>query len=102
MKAINPVARGVALVRLSGWFFAMLVACPVGAYAADALSKPTASPAANPKEVTLSAVEQPPYVGMDLPNNGYAGQVATEAFARVGYSVKITFFPVTRAAQLAK
>ncbi|PRC91876.1 extracellular solute-binding protein [Solimicrobium silvestre] len=55
----------------------------------------------NAKEVVLSAVEQPPYVGQNLPSNGYAGQVAIEAFKRIGYTVKIEFFPLARANQMA-
>ncbi|MBC3864287.1 extracellular solute-binding protein [Undibacterium jejuense] len=55
----------------------------------------------NKKEVILSAAEQPPYLGKDLPNIGYAAQVVTEAYSRVGYKVKINFFPLARANQMA-
>jgi sorbitol/mannitol transport system substrate-binding protein len=103
MKAINPIGRGAVvvllfLVRSLPLLVVLISAYPAHAGAADS----GANSSANVKEVTLSSVEQPPYVGQDLPSNGYASQVATEAFARVGYTVKIEFFPVARAAQLAK
>jgi sorbitol/mannitol transport system substrate-binding protein len=54
------------------------------------------------REVVLSAVAQPPYLGEGLPNNGYAGEVATEAFRRVGLRLHIDFYPSERAALMAK
>jgi sorbitol/mannitol transport system substrate-binding protein len=53
-------------------------------------------------EVVLSAVAQPPYLGDSLPNNGYAGEVATEAFRRVGLRLHIEFYPSERAVQMAR
>jgi sorbitol/mannitol transport system substrate-binding protein len=53
-------------------------------------------------EVVLSAVAQPPYLGDALPNNGYAGEVATEAFRRVGLHLRIEFYPSERAVQMAR
>lgn len=54
------------------------------------------------REVVLSAVAQPPYLGDALPNNGYASEVATEAFRRVGLRLRIEFYPSERAVQMAR
>jgi sorbitol/mannitol transport system substrate-binding protein len=94
MGVTNPLVRG-PLLSCSFRLFLIMFSTFVNYTQAAELG-------ANSKEVTLSAVEQSPYVGHDLPNYGYASHVATEAFARMGYTVKIEFFPVTRAVQLAK
>lgn len=49
------------------------------------------------KVVHLVAGERPPYIGSALPRNGYAFEVAEEAFKRKGYQVKLTFMPWARA-----
>ncbi|MFM9433399.1 sorbitol/mannitol transport system substrate-binding protein [Janthinobacterium sp. CG_23.3] len=60
-----------------------------------------AAPRAEPL-VTLAASERTPYIGTTLPENGYVSEVATEAFKRRGYRVKIAFYPLARALQLAQ
>ena len=55
-----------------------------------------------PREVVLAAVEQPPYLGRELPGNGYAGEVAAEAFRRAGYRLRIEFYPGERASQMSR
>ncbi len=52
--------------------------------------------------VTLAASERAPYIGTTLPENGYVSELATEAFKRRGYRVKIEFYPLARALQLAQ
>lgn len=47
--------------------------------------------------VSLATVEWPPYVGQKLKNYGFASEIITEAFARVGYTVQISFLPWERA-----
>ncbi len=47
--------------------------------------------------VRLSTAERAPYIGVNLPNNGYVHELVTEAFRRVGYEVEIIFYPWARA-----
>ena len=52
--------------------------------------------------VTISTGEYAPYSGYTLYKNGFACHVISEAFERVGYSVKFSFFPWKRAYLEAK
>ncbi len=47
--------------------------------------------------VRLSTAEREPYIGLNLPNNGYVHELVTEVFQRVGYDVEIAFYPWARA-----
>jgi len=47
--------------------------------------------------VRLAVVEHKPYIGPQLPQQGYAHEVLVAAFARAGYSVSVNFYPVARA-----
>jgi sorbitol/mannitol transport system substrate-binding protein len=49
------------------------------------------------KSVLLVAGERPPYIGATLPANGYAFELAQEAFKRKGYQVQLKFVPWARA-----
>lgn len=57
---------------------------------------------AQQKVVTLASLDWEPYIGQNLPGNGYCAQIATEAFKRSGYTVKISFLPWERAVQESK
>jgi len=52
--------------------------------------------------VNLGATEYPPYSGVGLARGGLINQIVTEAYERVGYEVKIHFFPWARAARMAQ
>lgn len=65
-----------------------------------ALSCSLASPAAN--TVRLAAGERAPYIGAQLPGQGYVGQVVQQAFQRSGYEASISFYPLARAELLAR
>jgi len=47
--------------------------------------------------VRLAVVEHKPYIGPDLPRQGYAHEVLVAAFERVGYTVSVRFYPLARA-----
>lgn len=47
--------------------------------------------------IRLATSEREPYIGPNLPNNGYVYELVTEAFNRVGYDVDISFYPWARA-----
>src|SRR5918996_1220200 len=49
------------------------------------------------KILSLAVAEWPPYVSAHLPDYGFASEIVTEAFARVGYTVKMSFMPWKRA-----
>ena len=46
---------------------------------------------------SLATTEWPPYVSQNLANNGFASEVITQAFTRVGYTVELSFMPWQRA-----
>ena len=48
-------------------------------------------------KVRLVTSEREPYIGKDLPAQGYVHEVVTESFKRVGYEVEIEFYPLVRA-----
>lgn len=47
--------------------------------------------------VTLVAAERHPYVSKNLPNYGYAYEIASTVFARAGYQIDVVFLPLARA-----
>lgn len=57
---------------------------------------------ADSKEVRLTSLEWPPYIGQSLPSQGASAAVAREAFRVMGYKLVIDFYPWTRAVNLAK
>lgn len=56
------------------------------------------------KPVTLRITngEWPPYLSVELPHNGIASRIVSDAFARQGIQVQYGFFPWNRAFQLAR
>ena len=60
-----------------------------------------ALPAHAAKVVILAAAEQRPYIGPDLPRQGYAAELVRAAFKKTGYTVELRFYPAARARSLA-
>jgi ABC-type amino acid transport substrate-binding protein len=61
------------------------------------------SAAEAPKEtVELATTEWAPYIGQQLPEQGYVHILATRAFAHAGYEVRIRYYPWARALALAR
>lgn len=54
------------------------------------------------RDVYLTSLEWPPYIGEQLPEQGAMAVVAREAFAAMGYTLHIEFFPWMRAIHNAK
>ena len=54
------------------------------------------------RDVYVTSLEWPPYVGETLPEQGAMAVVAREAFAAMGYTLHIEFFPWMRAIYYAK
>ena len=54
------------------------------------------------QHITLVSAEFEPYIGTDLPNNGYVYHLIKEAFSRSGYTVDIQFYPMARARYIAE
>lgn len=52
--------------------------------------------------IKIATSEYPPYMGQDLPQGGMLVAVATEAFRRSGYELKVTFLPWARTMDSAK
>jgi polar amino acid transport system substrate-binding protein len=52
---------------------------------------------ADAEEVSLTSTNWEPYNGELLPNYGFASEIISEAFKRVGYKVSFTFLPWNRA-----
>ena len=52
------------------------------------------------KNITFSAAEQEPYIGLTLPNNGYVHELVVTAYKRAGYNAIIKFYPAARARRL--
>ena len=46
--------------------------------------------------VRLATTDWPPYIARDLPQQGYAAEVARQAFARVGIEAEVVFLPWKR------
>ncbi len=57
---------------------------------------------ASEKKIFLTSAEYPPYYGEKLENQGFVTEVIREAFKRVGYEVKVKFFPWARCEMMAK
>jgi len=51
--------------------------------------------------IHLGAAEREPYIGRGLPNQGYVYEIVSLAFQRVGYEIKIDYYPLNRAKKLA-
>lgn len=54
------------------------------------------------RQVVLSTTAWEPYIGPDLPGQGYVAEVAREALARSGHSLRLVFLPWLRAVHLAR
>ncbi|WP_171013676.1 transporter substrate-binding domain-containing protein [Chitinivorax sp. B] len=54
------------------------------------------------KVVRIAATEWPPYAGAALPENGLSSAIAAAALAKLGYTLKIEYFPWTRAVMLGE
>lgn len=52
------------------------------------------------KVVYFTSLDWPPYSGADLPHQGRTIQRATQIFAAMGYTLKVDFFPWSRAVKL--
>ncbi|MBI3899355.1 MAG: transporter substrate-binding domain-containing protein [Gammaproteobacteria bacterium] len=61
-----------------------------------------AFPASAADSLRLVSTEFPPYTGKSLAHGGIATEIATEAFKRAGYSVKVEFLPWARALQVGQ
>ncbi|MBU6954371.1 ABC transporter substrate-binding protein [Hahella sp. HN01] len=54
------------------------------------------------KNVQLTSLDWPPYTSEGLANQGASAAVAKEAFAAMGYTLEVKFYPWKRAVALAK
>jgi len=54
------------------------------------------------KIVNLGSIEYPPYTGKHLKNEGFVTEMTREAYKRVGYKVNISYYPWSRAFDMAK
>ncbi len=54
------------------------------------------------KVIFLTSAEYPPYFGEQLKNQGFITEAIRVAFSRVGYVVKVEFFPWARSEWMAK
>jgi len=54
------------------------------------------------KIIHLTTFEKAPYIGEDLPDNGYAYEFVAEIFKRAGYEVQISYYPLARAIYMAE
>lgn len=59
--------------------------CPALLYAQS-------SPNAEDKLVRIASGEWPPFIGSDLPNYGFVGEIITQAFTKQGYQVEFQFY----------
>jgi polar amino acid transport system substrate-binding protein len=67
-----------------------------------ALAGAAAAADAPRKTVELATTEWAPYIGQDLPEQGYVHVLVTRAFALSGYDARIRFYPWARALLLAR
>lgn len=76
----------------------------IGPWVAFALAcgAASAADAGEPQRVALATTDWRPYIGQDLPGNGYVYQLVSTAFARAGYAADIQFYPWARALALAR
>src|SRR5262249_33896185 len=56
-----------------------------------------ALPAQTENVVILAAAEQRPYIGPDLPRQGYAAELVRAALKKTGYTLELRFYPAARA-----
>ncbi len=56
----------------------------------------------NIKTINLATLDWPPYISPDFQDKGYVFEIVEEAFKRVGYKVKIKFYPWPRTMRLAE
>lgn len=54
------------------------------------------------REVVLASTAWVPYIGLGLPGQGYVAEVAREALARSGHSLRLVFLPWARAVHMAR
>jgi polar amino acid transport system substrate-binding protein len=54
------------------------------------------------EEITIAVGDWPPYLSNKLKHNGVIGHLLTDVFSEVGYDVKFTFFPWSRAYSVTK
>lgn len=54
------------------------------------------------RQVVLATTAWEPYIGPDLPGQGYVAEVAQEALARSGHSLRLVFLPWARAVHMAR
>lgn len=54
------------------------------------------------RQVVLATTSWEPYIGPDLPGQGYVAEVAREALARSGHSLRLVFLPWARAVHMAR
>jgi len=54
------------------------------------------------KEIFLTSTEYPPYYGQELKNNGFITEVIKAAFEKMGYKIKVEFFPWLRSKAMAE
>lgn len=110
-QAVRKVLRGVFLVLLcalsicTGPDAARAEEAPAGAGEPGALARPGApGGGASPQGGTLviATLEWPPYIGTDLPDNGYVAKVIREALAASGLTVRFDFMPWARAVTLLR
>jgi sorbitol/mannitol transport system substrate-binding protein len=59
------------------------------------------SPVSSKEKIIFVAEEHVPYIGSELPRQGYVHQLVSEAFERVGYQLDVTYYPAARARMLA-
>lgn len=57
---------------------------------------------AEEKVLKVATLDWEPYIGQNMPNNGYVAELMKEAFRRVGYSIKLEYLPWARAIEEAK
>lgn len=67
-----------------------------------AAALPGQAGAHSPGHITLAVAEYEPYAGNELPDQGYAAEVVTTVLTRAGYTVTLEFYPLPRAARLAR
>lgn len=61
-----------------------------------------ANPVRSAETLTLATLDWEPYIGQNMPNQGYVAALVKEAYATAGYEVKYEFMPWARVVALAK
>lgn len=91
------LVRTIATFRRTATLLALALALPGLALPAAAQDRPGLN-----KIVRLTSLEWPPFSSESQKDGGAAAAVTRAAFAAVGYSVEVTFYPWNRAVALAK